>query len=719
MAKISIVNRQNLQSGQGVSAQNTAVTPVSVIGGKVAKIGEEFEKKAHQSFVSNEVTSRYADYIKSDSDYTGARSADVNGFKTLHADWKKNSVELRNNAFKDLTDPDAQRILGEKILNYSTRQGISVQSHARKQGVSSARAKTVASLETLKEQAIVAKNSDLPEIMETMRVNLALQADAGIYTKEQVDILLKNVNGDVQESRMQHLIRNNPGGALEILKKSKSIPGLTAGRQLQLMRIAKSMVRQNKAVATQEIRQLQNDDLLSLKRFGKGVPNMHDKILRLEGKGAASKYKKKQDLALKIYDGNTAIANFSKQEINSFLKTEIAKIKPGAGVSQQAALVQEYAKTARERIKLLDTDIVKAINQSLLIKKTPKEAEEDKKDPVKDNPLLNALTSFDKDFSTSIGLKAKQAIKNEKILAVQRSSNIGPEKLSLLENDEAKGLVTIYQNTAAKNKGKFFAQLRSGYTKDHYRIVFRDMVKNKLPVEAIVMNSFKDNPNGVQLSMDLSRAIELGPKLAKDVPILDKNDMRTEIDTATNEYFNSVTKYNQSALTIPYIKDVKSAIEKIALVKMQVHGMSARDAGKQAADEVINSRYNFHQKTSLIGSTRSPDVGQGKFEFVQRIDIRVPKEYNVNTVVAFSAFTFANLADKKFNINPGLSVPLAGMPIAKRRKLYIDFLKEYGTWVTNSNDDGLIMIDNNQQPVVDMDGKKFGFKFDEMNFTGK
>jgi hypothetical protein len=138
--------------------------------------------------------------------------------------------------------------------------------------------------------------------------------------------------------------------------------------------------------------------------------------------------------------------------------------------------------------------------------------------------------------------------------------------------------------------------------------------------------------------------------------------------------------------------DVEEAARLLAYAMMQRGGVHAANAADAAVNAIVGDKFDF--------------VGDGM--------VRAPKGSH-DQVANYGAQVLRNLTPE--------DLPVPANPAGKKltdaqlRQAYFDAIRRKGVWVTNENGDGMVMLDEQRNPVLLKNGQRLEAPFSAARAT--
>lgn len=687
MGKIVIPDREiGIQPARLDATPGLAIAEnVARFGQNIQKIHDDFAEKARQARVANEVSTRYTDAVKSYGTWFTDRATKVNGYKTLFDEHQKQSLQIRQNAFNGVTDADVKKQLELKFNDYFTRQELNVKHTARTQEINEIKQNMLNDLEKQKELAISSNKTDSMDIVNTFKTNLASQVTAGVINQAKADELLRKFNSDVQEGRIVNLMRNNPGAAYNMLKGTNDIPGMTPQRRLTLMSAAKTLAKQKSDTDLSQVRELYRSDIQSIANTGEHVPGAYERAKKMLPAKEFKAYDQARINAIQ-YSSDMNIAKYGSDED----KKRMIKERSVKGGDPQYSSKAQYLQALGKGIAQIE--------------------KEKQSDPAKwagNHPLISGDIAGNKQDKTE---QQKQIESNplgyyEKIINVQRQGGVPEHKISLLTNAEAKTIISNIEALTPDKKPIYLESLKQKYGDKYYPIIVKDLAANGLPIGSQLYLQVQDDPAGQQLLSEVQKVKpeEVKKGIEKDVV----NQIKKDVASKLNNYEKSVIAGNPS-IPLTALNSLKDELTYMAMYKYKQTG-SVSSASDYVVSKFINSKFDY--RDSKIGINPNAFTG---YEHIAQVNIRVPVGHSKEAAV--SMIENMHNPNKIYDFIKGNDVILSDekkLTKEKKWKIYAKAVMESGTWVTSPDNTGVMLLDQNKNPVFNKQGQAYGFKFNQ------
>lgn len=278
-------------------------------------------------------------------------------------------------------------------------------------------------------------------------------------------------------------------------------------------------------------------------------------------------------------------------------------------------------------------------------------------------------------------------------IAEQERIGVPSALTRILDKTTAKNFVMQYKQ-GGESAADLVNNLRQQYG-EYFPRVMRDLYKEDLPPNVGVVAVLGNSPAATYLS----EADKIGFKTLKaNVGNDDYKAIQTDVSGYIgNEYSDSINGLaNQSVIK----RQIQTSAETLALYYLD-NGLadSTSDAAEKAYKEIISDRYEFRTSGSLLG------FGGNTY--------RVPVEIN-----GYSPNTdkVDNALDKLLDVIPKMSLMSPADPQIEsdelREQLYKRRLQP--RWLTRGDDAGVELVDQNNQPVLLVDGQKIFYTWRDL-----
>jgi LysM repeat protein len=164
--------------------------------------------------------------------------------------------------------------------------------------------------------------------------------------------------------------------------------------------------------------------------------------------------------------------------------------------------------------------------------------------------------------------------------------------------------------------------------------------------------------------------------IVKDEQSAKAKDIREGVDGALTPFASSLAG---SGDAIRLYNDVRGQVEKLAALYSFQHGMDATDAAKQAADDVLNFKYDFRDGYRIPNGQDTRPAGVS------------PDQIQAGAAMAKMFLGRENVAGIDLRMKPAIDTIGAAYTPAQLAAETAD-AKRYGRWATNADESGLVFI---------------------------
>ncbi|MDG2688745.1 hypothetical protein [Vibrio parahaemolyticus] len=462
------------------------------------------------------------------------------------------------------------------------------------------------------------------------------------------------------------------------------------------------------------------DQLISVEKFN-------------DAKSYLDKYKEQIDPAVRAkYSSriNTAIKSrnaASKKEYTNGVQNYLAYLQDGnepqLGKYSKEQLVSVYGKDQGEKVYDEISDYEKFAEsyqtiqfaspdevKDLLGSEKPTGPEDYTREERQYSSILKAISARNKAIASD---PAKFVMKNDLVsnsfksaldsgdfstyaqttIAEQERLGVPPGMTRILDKDSAKNIVMKY-NQGGEGAASLIENLKTQYGQ-YFPQVMKDLYKEKLPANVSTVAVLGDSPAATYLS----EADRIGFKTLKENI---GNDNYKEVQTNVNglldgDYLDSVIGLaNQSTIK----KQITTSVETLAMYYMD-NGLAdgSSDAADKAFKEIISDRYQFRQSGDTFG------LGGNTYRVPNEINGKQP---NVDVI--------DGALDGILDLVPKMSLMAPADPRIQndemREKVYKRRL--HPRWLTRGDDAGVELVDQNNVPVLTVDGRKIFYSWDDL-----
>lgn len=258
-------------------------------------------------------------------------------------------------------------------------------------------------------------------------------------------------------------------------------------------------------------------------------------------------------------------------------------------------------------------------------------------------------------------------------ISEQKRLGVPGDFTSVLSKQQAGQMVSQYQQ-GDEAAGEFIQNLRSQFG-DYFPVVMRDLTAAGLSPNAATVAVL---PQGSRGATYLAQADKEGYKTIK--ANLDPDDYK-DIKTSV---FNAVGDFDSTSYSEGSRAQVKQSVELLAMKYLSA-GIyeSPSDAVEAAADDVVNSRYTYQDTYRLPIERDAYTVERG-------VDRLLPSIIDMDLLPPRSATLPPDLAEESYKSS----------------------LKPKA--VTLNDDSGVVIYDNQNEPVLDSNGNLIIYTWDEL-----
>jgi hypothetical protein len=392
------------------------------------------------------------------------------------------------------------------------------------------------------------------------------------------------------------------------------------------------------------------DEVASIRETGAGIGLSRDRIVAAYG-DKAPRILKALDDEKTFYQQRTSIALNSPDEDAALLRS----LQPsGDGFKVEAERRDLAIKAITQKYAALEKDPVAYVMSS--------------SDDVRD-----AYAKAQNDPA---------ALRRAVAMSESAQEHLGvPEHLRrALSDDQAKSMVATITKVAPETAADAIQSLATQYGDQLWPQVYRDLVKAKLPPEYSVLAT-TDNPVARK---SLAEALKVE---ANDKGALRRGLAKPDAQSVDDSVADGMEAFRSSLAYAPNGAEIADRYQKSAslLAYRYAATMGPADAARRAVSDLIGDKYDFVQDDSH--------------------NARVPRGQGAIVEGAADQILGSLKADD-------LPDPGGGPDLSpERRKEIALSAARRGTWVTNETDDGWLLLDVNQQPVLKKDGSRVTFKF--------
>lgn len=357
-----------------------------------------------------------------------------------------------------------------------------------------------------------------------------------------------------------------------------------------------------------------------------------------------------------------SISTASPQEINEILSGSVPE---GEGFAREQKERQMLVSAVEQRNKVINSDPVNYVG------KTFPEVEE-------------AYAALEEDNSPA-------ALRYAVNLSLEKQSQLGvPDyKQRVLGQGQASTFVNQMKDMNSTQRLEQVETLKQSYG-SYWPTVHAELEDAGLPGDLSVqtrMNSLRQ-ARPKQLLAEAQEIEDINKLFVKE----DVTQIEDNVQQELSDFYGTVTAQIGNASTID---KYRNATENLAKMYVMRDKMSASDAAKKAAADIVNDHYN------IVGLAR------------------VPAQYDDSAVQAGMEEFLALIGEADY-IDPAVTGSLSeGMTDEMIKSEYMKELTLGGRWITNAAEDGAYLVDPIGRPVYSNKGEIVEFPFDYFELVGK
>lgn len=466
----------------------------------------------------------------------------------------------------------------------------------------------------------------------------------------------------------RQMILDDLDGAVGALSDPDTFPNLDEGRRLSLLKEAKTQVRieenerkreaaEQRAILRGRVNSGIRDEIESLRRTGSRAGVVSDDLIRsayADDPERAAAMLSELDAEREFYSTRQEIALTPLSEDLAIIE---ANRPSGAGFAAEAERQDTLVAAAKAKRDALAKDPAGYIFQASPAIAQVFEAAEAPAD------MRAAITTM-LDEQERLGLPryARRA----------------------LSDGQAGQLVAQYGGQQDAQGRADWVRAQAEAYGEHWPKVYEEMVGSGLPGGAIVLAGMTA-PGQTRAAVALAEAQAEGAKALKDAI---GNEAAGEVEDAVRV---ALTDFDATMAGTPGGGQIANLYrDNVTVLAMAYEraGSSPSEAADRAAADVVNSRYSFH----------------GTY--------RVPVEHDGNEVERrASFFRTSRLETLDIEVPPSLDERLAD---DDRREQYLSAIADKGYWLTNHDETGLILMDEQGRTVLTSGGEPVEILFGEI-----
>ena len=446
----------------------------------------------------------------------------------------------------------------------------------------------------------------------------------------------------------------DPAVAVKKLQDPTNYPWLDEYRREMMLGVAESRARARSDEAKGVAQQNYEDNYVSIMTTGEPVaPQSRASLVGMFGATRGNKMASDLDDAQSIFGFTTKTKMTTPDEDRALLEAH----KPqGPGFADQQKVYNTLLQVIQQKQKALQEDPAQFAYQA-----APE--------------LAQAMQAAQKDPSK---MPTAEAMLNSVYDRLGQPSYNRP----IMSKAQAGGLAQTIMAAPADQRAQTLTQMGDAYG-SAWPQVMRDMVKDgKLPTAYEVLPAIP-NPGD---RITYANALGDGKRALQDM--LDPEDKKTidnEIrDNPTLQSLRQSAAFNDRGGK--KADDIEEAARMLAYAKMQQGGIKASNAADSAVQAIVGDKFDF--------------VGDGMVRAPKGLHDQVAAYGNqvLNTLKPEDLPVPANPAGKK-------------LTDAQLRQTYLDSIRRKGVWVTNENGDGMVMLDEQRNPVMLKNGQRLEAPF--------
>ncbi len=278
-------------------------------------------------------------------------------------------------------------------------------------------------------------------------------------------------------------------------------------------------------------------------------------------------------------------------------------------------------------------------------------------------------------------------------IAEQERLGVPSSMTRILDKSTASIMVQDY-NKGGEGAAAFVNDLRDKYG-NYFPKVMKDLYKEGLPANAATVAVLGPSAAGTYLS----EADKIGAKTLKENIGTDNyKELKSSVNDLLAGDFNDSTTGLANSSTIR--GQMSESVEALAMYYLD-NGLadSPANAAEKAYNGIIGNRYEFRQSGSTLG------FGGNVYRVPKEIDGYEPDVETIDTAL-----------DALLDVVPKMSL----MPPANER-IKSDELREkvykrrlQARWLTRGDDSGVELVDQNNVPVLTVDGRKIFYSWESL-----
>lgn len=547
----------------------------------------------------------------------------------------------------NLTDPDTRFAVEQDSLQYRTALTADALRFEHGRRVDKRQRDIGANVNTAGNTVF----QDYRQLGDSLRITLGA-IDASDLPADVKAVARADAEHDLTASGLAGLIERDPAAAKREIAKYGAV--LAPADALRLTNAADAELKRRQAEA--ERRQALNearsrgirlDNLASLETTGKEIPGADARTLGLSPEDAAD-YEQQQATATQAYGVKTGLSTATPERAASIIEA----LKPEAGVEGFAAKQKLYEFALDrydDRNKALVADPAAYVTTTdSVVRETVEAAAADPENTAKREAAIFASQN------------------------AQERLGLPPQARRVLTTQEALTLASQIQSLPPEQRAGAILALDATYGPEYSPRVFGELVEAGLPGETQVL-ALLDRPQDAFVRTAFAEALGVGDKALKqnlaDGAVGDVDDA---VALGLQPFRVSVAYAGEAGIG-PY-NTIAGAAKSLAYYYIG-QGVEPTEAAERAVAELITSRYEFDPKDGyrVPDGTDLTDVGVATLERLRRL-------------TAESLVPYGSAADPD-------------LPETNRQKVYLESTLTRGHWATNSDESGLLLLDEFNRPV--------------------
>lgn len=468
-------------------------------------------------------------------------------------------------------------------------------------------------------------------------------------------------------ARANALIDMAPGSFIESAKggEFENLPGL--GKYLdQAKRAVETKKRERQALLQSQISGQVKDAIAEAqaKGFSDQMPK-RETVIAAYGPEKGLEILEQYERAEAFGEKFLSIATLPQAEVNRILEQSVPD---GEDFAQEAQEFQALQQAAASRQKAIDNDAGQYVLNNF-------------------PEVQAAYEKFNQDANP-------QSLQYAIDLNLEKQAELGVpfRKQRVLGKANASDVVGQLMSTKPKERLEASQGLKSQYGR-HWPDVYAEMVDAGLSDNVAVMLRM-ESPTQRRAASLLAEADAFEDQLAKVIDKESKNTIDENIQAKLSDYLATITAQPGNASEV---ERTTGAVKTLAMQYVIQDKLSPAKAAQKAAKDIVTDQYSF--------------IGR----------VRVPADLSRNMIEA-GLEEALSLVENNENIDPNIIGSMQGTPDDIIREQYRKEIKQGGYFITNAQEDGVILFDRNGYTVMVKDGKNlkpFELKFIDIEALGR